>query len=502
MKLNKKHWHFLYESILPDYLVYSKKDKYAFCTFCQLKVDVDFKSLRPSAFINCPSCNRKLILKPQGRMKNGFQDTGCGIFYDKEDDCVVVRHYDVIKAYNNKGRVTFDFKEALREYFNKNGWVKGEDNTWEHGWKKLNLRRWSNMKGAAGQLCYHISCNWAYRNTYIDNIDEVLKGTPWEYSCLKEIYKLGDTHHYWDVPRSFLLGYLKSPVVEYLYKVGFTNLCKYQMFIGNVPMDAHQKTLPSILCVDKDNWKALLKNGNPDVEELKKRQIMSQYKFDEESYVIFEKHFYNSYYYKPKGKTTWDYIKEKFPKSIIKYDQYVESYAMRHSTSSDYRDYLDMCHTLGYDMNNSFILFPKDFDKAHNEVIQKWREHNERKAIEEAKKRNSEYEELRKKYESLYDFEENDLKIVVPKGCDEICKEGQNLHHCVGTYVDRVCKGLSIILFVRQMSNLEQSFYTMELQNDVMIQCRGFGNKEVTDEVRNFIHDFADKKNLTMRCIA
>ena len=153
-------------------------------------------------------------------------------------------------------------------------------------------------------------------------------------------------------------------------------------------------------------------------------------------------------------------------------------------------------------MNNTFVLFPKDFKQAHQDAINRWNTKRNEEARRNAKARNKEYEKYIKKYIKKYGFEENNLKIVIPHGCDEICAEGQNLHHCVGTYIDRVCRGTSIILFVRDMNNIEKSFYTMELQGNKMIQCRGFANKEVTDEVRTFITDFAKQKKILMQHIA
>lgn len=38
---------------------------------------------------------------------------------------------------------------------------------------------------------------------------------------------------------------------------------------------------------------------------------------------------------------------------------------------SEYRDYLDMCHKLGYDMENSFVLYPKDLQKSHDKAARR-----------------------------------------------------------------------------------------------------------------------------------
>lgn len=506
-KLTKGMKNFLYNDVLPDYIIFSKKMKYAFCTHCQKEVKIDLSQTKHGAETKCPICKRKVLLKAEHYIRSTFEDFGCGILYTKEDDCIVVRHFDVRKIYTNLGSVKYyNAEETLQEYFNANGWVKGFDRTYSYGWRKLNIRQTGNMKGAAGYPCYHILMNWEYIKTYKGNLKSVVKGTPWEHSCLDGLYKLHDPHNYYDVPRTFLLDYLKCQLIEYMYKVGFKNLCSYMMFCGCLPSDPTKKTIMDILGVNKENWKALLKNGNPDRTELKKRQRMSQYNLSEHEYDIFEKFFEDSNdflsykFNKLNGETDYDEFRKYYTKSLDKLNKYSET---QNDFKIDmYEDHLRMCHDLGYDMNNTFVIFPKNLAREHQIVIGKWNALKNKKEREKAKKRNKEYVALRDEYLERYAFTENDLQIVVPNGCEDICAEGQNLHHCVGTYIDKVCKGISVILFIRKINDLALSYYTMELCGNKMIQCRGFGNKKVTDEVRTFITDFAKQKNIAMQEIA
>ena len=506
-KLTKGMKNFLYEDVLPNYIIYSKKMKYAFCTACQREVKIDFSKAEHKAETRCPLCKKKAFYKAEHYIRGTFEDFGCGIIYTKEDCCVVVRHFDVKKIYTNLGTVKYyNAEETLQEYFNKNGWVKGFDRTYYHGWRKLNIRQFDNLKGLKGHPCYHILFGWDYINTYTGNLKSVIKGTPWEYSCLDKIYQIKDKHNYWDVPRTFLLDYLKCPIAEYLYKVGFTNLCQYMTFCGTLPLDTTQKSIMNILAVNKENWKALLKNGNPDRFELKKRQRMSQYNLSESEYDLYEKYFEDrhnlwSYHFNQVNeRTDYDAFKQYYTKSLHKLDKYIQS--QEHFDMRTYEDHLRMCSDLGYDMENTFIIFPKNLIQEHQIVVQRWNEVHNAQEREKAKKRNEEYVALRDTYRTLYSFEENDLQIVVPNGCEDICAEGQNLRHCVGTYIDKVCKGISIILFVRKITDLALSYYTMELRGNKIIQCRGFKNGGMTDEVRQFITDFARQKNISMESVA
>ena len=503
LKVTKRMEKFLQTKVLPNYIIYSQKDKYAFCTACQSEVDINaFKHTKPLLEVKCPSCRAKAFLKAKGQTKNQFTDSGVGIILDKDDD-VCVRYFDVVRVYHPDGTVfRYEYWECMREYHNGTGDTVVFNNLFGKGWKKCNIRRYTSYNGRAGEPIIRVNTNWEHRAVYDGNMKTVIKDTAWKYSLMDKIFKLNDIHHYWDTVKIFLSDYIQCPVTEYMYKVGFLKLAEHITFNGSIPINSKGKTIVEMLKLTKDNYKALLKIGNPTFEDLRKYQLMTEYNLNESDWVIWCK------YFDEKGNRVYGYyannyegaMKQYFKKSWYQFDKYASS--TKDFKLSDYTDYLRMCNDLGYDMKNTFIVFPKNLHEAHRNVIAEWNLKKNAKEREKAKARNKEYESFRQKYSELYAFEEDNLKIVVPNGCDEICAEGQNLRHCVGTYIDRVCKGMSVILFVRQITDLAKSYYTMELQGEKMIQVRGFGNCAVTPEVRTFIEDFAKQKNIVMRNIA
>ena len=54
------------------------------------------------------------------------------------------------------------------------------------------------------------------------------------------------------------------------------------------------------------------------------------------------------------------------------------------------------------------------------------------------------------------------LILRVPQDAQEIKNEGAILHHCVGTYVERVAKGLTHIFFIRKEKEPDTPYFTME----------------------------------------
>lgn len=121
---------------------------------------------------------------------------------------------------------------------------------------------------------------------------------------------------------------------------------------------------------------------------------------------------------------------------------------------TEYRDYLNMCKKQNYDMTNSFVLYPRDLQKAHDKLAHRIR----MKA--DAKVRRA----FRTAYQRIMgqlDFEFNGMKIVYPATPDDIVAEGNALHHCVGTYVGKVAQQKTMILFLRRCEDITKPFYTV-----------------------------------------
>lgn len=85
------------------------------------------------------------------------------------------------------------------------------------------------------------------------------------------------------------------------------------------------------------------------------------------------------------------------------------------------------------------------------------------------------------------------LILVVPKDGSELKREGEALHHCVGTYIDKVAKGETNIFFVRKEKEPDKPYYTLEFKNNKIVQCRGSHNCGMTPEVEAFVKAFERK---------
>jgi hypothetical protein len=152
----------------------------------------------------------------------------------------------------------------------------------------------------------------------------------------------------------------------------------------------------------------------------------------------------------------------------------------------DYSDYLCAAHTLNYNMLDTMILYPKNFKNAHDITIKKLE-------LNKSKHLNASIKRIYKELKDDYYFEDKKLFVRIAKSTSEIIDEGSKLSHCVGQYVEKVADGICIIAFIRQKDAPKEPFYTMEIRNYQIWQCRGLRNCNMTDEVKAFVEKYKNK---------
>lgn len=71
------------------------------------------------------------------------------------------------------------------------------------------------------------------------------------------------------------------------------------------------------------------------------------------------------------------------------------------------------------------------------------------------------------------------------------------MSHCVGSYIERVISGKTQIVFLRKQKGI--SMVTLEIRDSVLIQAKGYANRSITKEEKNYITEYAKAKNLIVR---
>ena len=70
------------------------------------------------------------------------------------------------------------------------------------------------------------------------------------------------------------------------------------------------------------------------------------------------------------------------------------------------------------------------------------------------------------KHAKAWEFEYGNYKIVLPTCGQDIVTEGSRMHHCVGSYVDRVISGETYICFVRHKDTPDDCYITCQVRTD------------------------------------
>ena len=327
-----------------------------------------------------------------------------------------------------------------------------------------------------GDTCGHVYCG---------NLPKALSGTPWQYCPVQTFYE--HSHEPMQM-YPFLLAHLEHPKLEHLVKVGFCNLVSdlVYRYYANYPLDESRNRTHRILGVGAEdvdflrsmdiNLSALKTFRGYCQRNLKDRQQLLKWQLNHEVEFNIDPVLEHMTVHKLIRYLDVQFSFLQFRLTAFK----AQRYRSMQNLVTEYGDYLDMCVKQGYDMTNSFVLYPKDLQKAHDKVAHRI----EQKADAKVQR---DFKTAMRSISRHLDFEMDGMRIVVPSSPDEIIAEGNSQHHCVGSYVDRVAQHKSIILFLRLSDNVDKPFYTIEVKNRKAVQVRGMQNADMTPAVEHFI---------------
>lgn len=152
------------------------------------------------------------------------------------------------------------------------------------------------------------------------------------------------------------------------------------------------------------------------------------------------------------------------------------------------RDCFEMSKNLGLVFNKN----SKTLQRYHDELAE------EHKTVADKMLAKSFTRSMKKKEYLAYSEEESKYCIVVPTESQELVKEGQELRHCVGSYIKRVASGTSFIVFLRHKDEPEKSFTTIEINEyDKIVQIRKKHNASLEEkDAREFVKNWAEANAL------
>lgn len=195
------------------------------------------------------------------------------------------------------------------------------------------------------------------------------------------------------------------------------------------------------------------------IETLKKYPCLKDINNLEEQKFLIE-HFYKSNIYSRFGNEEkmvmeYYYIQRQLYKIDFLREKTIAKYTMNYyETLERVKEYLEICKKIGInpqkekdffrlykDTLNTYYLYQKEFDNG----CLKRHYANQRKA---------------------FSFSYGQYEIVIPQNTQDIVKEGQEMHHCVGSYVNKVVNNDCYIVFVRNKNDLTTPYITAEIFTD------------------------------------
>lgn len=487
-----KRW--AHKNALPAYFFYDYQKRArsvtGLCTSCGKEVTLD--RARHNEKGVCPACGREFTMKSRGRRGSMYDSAHYQVVQRTGANELLIRIFHAHYSYTGCGDIpTMSHVESERIFvvLTPDGQVCQE--RFYNSYYRGDLTHWKKGIRPVFLFGYYTRNDETCCKLYWKNLSKELAGTPWQYCPLEQFYRV--EHKPMQVA-PFLEAHLRHPKLEHLVKVGFHSLAS-DLAYGRCPsgkLDEIQSRTHRILRVGAEDvsylkeidvsYGALQDFQKYCERNLKGRQELHLWQTRHnitqiESNILKLLPYMTAHKLMRYMERQFEFLQFRLtPSKINRYRDLKDLLA-------DYCDYLRMCEKERYDLTNEFVLFPKDVQKAHDRVSRQI------KLKADAKTRRD-FKAVCRRIMNQLDFERDGMKILYPATPDDIVAEGHALHHCVGSYVDRVAKQECIILFLRQTEQVDKPFYTIEVRNQKVAQVRGEHNAAATEKVTSFMEQW------------
>lgn len=464
---------------IPQYLFYTAGQQEGYCTACKELVRVNPKYNKE---VKCPNCGRKLTCKTVKKAGRIRDEAYVGIIQPTAEG-YVYRHFYTVARYEDGKRTEGGIGETIRVMYDTDFRIKEEYEYWRY--KKTDKVRWCCRTYGYGYYGTKVPEHAVI--LYWDNLAELTRGTALEYSAI-ELFARERIQFY---PENYIRNYREQQGIEQLVKCGFYKIVKSIINNGTREyLELDEKSAPKILRLRKDYYR-LLAGADPT-----KREHSIVFEFQEvdimpnrEQVAYLADHGC--------GRNFAIYARHTTTYKLLRYLH--ENLKDDGEMIGDYHDYLQMATGLGYDLDAEWVLYPKDLKARHSQLVEERRERDaEIKKADDQRKDELFHEIVEERGWKYFEMEDENYFLRLPREVHEIRKEGNAMHHCVATYIDRMVAGDTCILFLRDKADPDTPYYTMEVKDGRVIQCRAKYNGAMTEEVEAFVEKFKKIKLKTI----
>lgn len=424
---------------------------------------------RTNYYGTCPMCGASGKYIAQGREKSYNKNSGYLFLGQRyKEDGMVFRYIVAEKEWNigmlcvgngmemynssekvlaiEIARVYFEPGKKIQRDYHKHDPYSGED-----FWDDCNLCGMMNINIREGRI--------------MPETFENMKGTFLQYSALKEYQDAKGRVN----PADYLERYIQSPQIELLVKMGLIKVvnelvkCHY-----GIVKDENANRVDEFLGIRKERIRQLIRSQG----DIKILEVMQTEKRLDKKWTDKQIEQIKELDLGYQVRTAIAYMGiQQFLNRVSRYagceygTMCSASESRLKQTALFYIDYLSMRKDMGYDMQNTIYLFPKNLADAHMKMVM---EHNKAEADKRIRQVNERFPLIKKKYRSLrkkFYYEDEEFMIRPARDAGEIVMEGRVLHHCVGgdNYLKKHNDGKSTILFLRNKTDPEIPYITVEV---------------------------------------
>ena len=461
-------------------LVYKRGNTRGTCFACGRRVLANEERFRQGYEVKCPSCGETVhcVLEGGSAFSAENVENVATIQLGIDGATLFIRQWRLLRP-SSRRFLWENTAECLKETarYAVRGrhaakWQKEvkEQNGFFH-FSRVDLSYWQRQKNVCDVYDYH------YYFYLPQNWRDIVAPTSSKYISLDE-YPADKN------PIRFILDWARYPAVELLWKAGYSRLvierirqtyiagagakARYAVRWAADDIDSALRfprrllnykaradiSVQDLLCVQ--SWLEKIESGDRvrevDVPELAAAKIYPEYIEDALPYAT--------------------------PHKIAKYLTSGDRQCV------DYRDYLRECIKLKLDLSCKSVLFPRDLAAAHQRTI---------KLVKyEAEKINA--EKFRRVVAELTKLAWSNAEMLIrpAQSAQELIDEGQALSHCVAGYADDMACGKTAIFFLRRKAEPDIPFYTLELRDKKVVQCRTKNNASYTldENVKAFVKEW------------
>lgn len=498
---------------LKHYLYENKSE--CFCTACEREFVLDSLD-KHNLERKCPKCHKNVTVQRMNGT-NCIDQYSAVAYPEIFGDYLVLRYYRLHTEYINLRNGKADIRKTINEvgrivYTDSRSYRFALD--WHGIWNYVNnslfavgghcFHPYSNPMGYCGLNKLFVLNSYIYAPTFIQACKRFLNpytmGYINEFATRRYKSEYDLSGHAKDFYNQFFEDFMVNKadqITEKIIKEGYSDLLtSYSAtdysgaIVSYVGKTIHKRFRPdrnilNILNVTKSEY-AVIKDN---IETLKDLHYMKSVGIAVTPDNI-------------KAVSSLSYYRHTIKKYHLK-DLKVANYVAKCGiTTSEYFHYIRLLTEAN--MRVDEYAYPKDFRKSENDVMNTIDTLNalkrERELAEYKKKvatKNGIIHTICTALSEMKDIERylggsNGLLVKVPETAEELVEEGNRLHNCLRTYVDRVARGECLIFFIRRADRPDEPFYAMEYRNGEIRQLYADHNQHDKnyDVVYTFCSDF------------